>query len=335
MIFLSLIALAAAQPPAITLVPETPPPPPAPPFVDAPPAPPPVIAVPSPEAVALPPPARKMVEEAIRGGNDATIASVAKLARALYPSGVAQIDALVAEHDAQQAEAKAKAARAKAEALANAAFLDNWKGEVEAGASHAGGNTKSTGIYGSVNFTKEGLRWKYQATSRVDYQRTDGVTTAERLSAAWQLNYKIDDRLYALGLGQYEHDRLLGYNSRFTAGAGIGYGIVRQPKLTIDFEGGPAVRYTEFTDQDSRATVAGRASLSVKWKILPTLDFSQDAAVYLEQGNDNATATTSLDTKLIGALKARFSYNLTYERDAPLGRDSLDTLSRATLVYSF
>lgn len=304
------------------------------PIVNAPPATP-VVAPPSPAAIALPPPARKLLEAAIDSGDAATIANVAKLARKLYPDGVAQINALVAEHDAKVAEAKANAARAKAEALANAAFLDNWKGEIELGASRATGNTTSVGAYGSVKLTKEGLRWKHQITARADFQRTGGITTTDRLAAAWQPNYKVNERFYAYGLGQFEHDRLLGYDSRVTAGAGIGYAIVKRPNLTIGMEGGPAVRYTDFTAEDPRTTIAGRASFNMKWNITPTLVFGQDAAVYLEARNNNAVATTSLDTKLIGALKARFSYNLTYERDAPTGRDSLDTTSRATLVYSF
>jgi len=308
--------------------------PPEPPIIDAPPATP-LVDIPSPEAVALPPPARKLLETAISSGDDAAIASVAKLARKLYPSGAAQIDALVAGHEAKVAEKKAADARAKAEALANAAFLDNWKGEVEIGASRATGNTDSLGAYGSLKLGKEGLRWRHEITSRLDYQRTDGQTTAQRFAAAWQPNYKFDERFYAFGLTQYEHDLLLGYDSRYTGGAGIGYGVVKRPNLNIDFEGGPALRYTDFTDRTSATTLAGRASVAVKWKITPTLDFAQNAAVYLESGNNNAVATTSLDTKLIGSLKARFSYNLTYERDAPLGRDSLDTLTRATLVYSF
>jgi len=348
MMLLSLAALAASPPPPPPPIPTVtddasllpfsveiaPPPPPEPPIIDAPDAPI-VVNMPSPEAVALPPPARRMVETAIKEGNEAAIKSVATLARKLYPDGVAQIDALVAQHDAEVAEAKAIAAREKAEALANAALLDNWKGQIEAGASRSTGNTRSLGVYGSLKLTKEGLHWRHEISARADFQQTAGETTAERFNAAWQPNYKFGDRLYAYGLGQYEHDRLLGYDSRYTAGAGIGYTVVSEKDLKVDFEGGPALRLTDYIDEPERTTVAGRASMNIKWKITPTLDFSQNAAVYLESGNNNAVATTALDTKLIGALKARFSYNLTYERNAPAPRDKLDTLTRATLVYSF
>jgi putative salt-induced outer membrane protein len=42
-----------------------------------------------------------------------------------------------------------------------------------------------------------------------------------------------------------------------------------------------------------------------------------------------------LDTRLIGRLKARFSYDVQYEDRKLTGHEPLDTTSRATLVYSF
>ena len=82
-------------------------------------------------------------------------------------------------------------------------------------------------------------------------------------------------------------------------------------------------------------TGAGRASLAFRWQISPTLSLSQDAAVYLEEGDRSATSTTTLETRLIGALKARMSYDVQYEEGSADGRKPLDTTSRATLVYSF
>lgn len=305
-------------------------------IVEAPePPPPPVVAV-APPTVALPDSVKALLAEASKSNDPATFAAVAKLARSTNPENAGQIDALVAANDAKVAEAKALAARQRADQLASAAFLDLLKGEVELGASRASGNSNYFGLYASASLNREGFKWRHSFTGRVDYQRTDGATSTERAVAAWQPNYKIDDRLYAFGLAQYEHDRFLGYDMRLTAGTGLGYTVVSQPNLKIDLTGGPAVRYTkEHLSDDDRKTVAGRGSLTVRWTIAPGITFSQDAAAFLESENSNATATTSLDTKLIGALKARISYNFTYEKGSPDNRKEIDTLSRATLVYSF
>lgn len=316
-------------PPPILWVPAVPPPPPPePPIIYLPPPPP-------ADARALPPPARAMIEQAMQNGRPEDFAAVAALAKRLYPDGVQQIEALSAEQQARVAEKAAAAARAHADMLAAASFLELWKGEAEIGGSRSTGNTDLLALYAAVNINREGLRWRHQFTARGDLQRTTGITSAERINAAWQPNYKIDDRLYAYGLGQYDHDRFLNIANRYTVGAGVGYSVVARPDLNVKLEGGPAARYTDLYDEAGNPTLAARASLNVAWRVTPTFSITQGASAFLESGGSNATATTAVDAKLIGPLKARLSYNLTYERAATEGTRNLDTVSRAALVYSF
>jgi putative salt-induced outer membrane protein len=103
----------------------------------------------------------------------------------------------------------------------------------------------------------------------------------------------------------------------------------------MDFDAGPAVRHTQFYAKGGEDQLAGRASVSIKWLPSKSLTVAQDAAVYVDGGDTTARSTTSVDTRLIGPLKARLSYNVQYEQDAPVGQKQVDTVSRATLVYSF
>jgi putative salt-induced outer membrane protein len=278
---------------------------------------------------------RAVIDAAIKSDDAAAIGAVVRFTKQSNPEVAGQIDQIYAGWSARMAEKKAREEQERRERLAAARFFQYWRGEIEIGASRSTGNTENLGIYGAVRFDREGINWRHKIIGRTDVQETSGVTTTERVTASWQPNYKFDDRLYAYGLGQYEHDQFLGYANRYTGGGGLGYRLVAGSKLILDLEGGPVLRQTDFIDEPNETTIAGRASLSMRWKVTPTLQLSQDAAVYVEQGNNNATSTTALDTRLLGALKARFSYNLQYERDTPAGRESLDTLSRATIVYSF
>src|SRR5205085_1465796 len=99
-----------------------------------------------------------------------------------------------------------------------------------------------------------------------------------------------------------------------------------------DIEAGPAIRETDFVGQQGRTTLAGRASLAAHFSLSPTLSFNQDAAIFVEAGDTTATSTSAIDTRLIGKLKARLSYNLQYEQDNQGSRNQLDTIGRATLV---
>ncbi len=324
--------------------------PPEPPilWVAPPPAPPPapllVIWAPPPvqPVEALPPAARTLIEQAIASGDQGKARTVIDVARGSYPQDAAQLDALSAENDARAAERAAAQARERADRLASASFLDLWKGAIEVGGSRSTGNADALALYGAVTLDREGLKWRQALAARADYQRSNGTTSVERITAAYQPQYKFSDRFYAYALAQYEHDRFLGIDNRYTAGPGAGYAVVARPKFRIDLEGGPALRYTDYRAQDEdvsprddRTTVAGRASLGVDWKPTPTLEFKHHTALFLETGDSSVVATTSLDTKLIGPLKARFSYDVNYESDPGALARTLDTVSRATLVYGF
>lgn len=283
----------------------------------------------------LPDGMRTMIDAAYRTGDDKTIAAVVGVAKASYPDLSDQIDKVVKiDQEALAATRKAEQERQQ-ERIAEARFLEIWKGELEAGASRSTGSTRTLGLYAAATLTRDGIRWRQKVNARIDYQQTDNVTTTERLVAAWQPQYKLSPQLYAFGLGQYERDRFLGYYNRETFGTGLGYSPLLGKEIEIDLQGGPAIRQTDFTDGESRTSLAGRGSVSIKWAVTPTLSFGQDGAVFLETGDTTASATTSLDTKLIGALKGRLSYNIQYERDTAMGQGHLDTISRATLVYSF
>lgn len=323
--------------------PETPlaPPPPPPPvlvFFIPPPVELPVLLTPKrpPDAPpVLPETVRAVIAAAVASGDPQAVAAVIRYAKASNPETVVQIDRINDAYLARLAARQAREAREKRDALLAAGPFDFWKGEAELGASRSTGNTNTLGIYAAGNGTREGIDWRHRLTARVDFQRTDNRTSTERANIAYQPNYKVDDRLYIYGLGQYEHDRFLGYDTRLTAGGGAGYRVVAEDDLKLDLEGGPALRRTSYVDDRMETLVAGRASLVLAWRLSPTINLTQNAAIYVDPGDRNATANTAIDTTLFGSLKARLSYNVQYEGDAPPGRDPVDTLSRATLVYSF
>lgn len=278
---------------------------------------------------------KAMIEAALASGDAAAVNTVLRLAKATNPAGLVEIETIETAYRTGVTERKEQEARQRREALGAAGALDNWRGQIEVGGSRSTGNTESLGLYAAVGLERDGLDWRHKLTVRADFQETNEVSTTKRALAAWQPNYKFDDRLYGYGLAQYEYDPLLGYDSRYSLGGGIGYAIVARPMLNIDLEGGPAVRFTDPVAGQTLTSLAGRASLNLGWKIAPTLELKQNGALFYEQGETSANAQTALDATLIGALKARLSYNVQYETNAPRGADEIDATSRATLIYSF
>lgn len=299
----------------------------------------------SPEAAAtpVPEPIRAMIVTAARSDDPTVFAAVVAVAKQAAPESATAIDALADEIPKDVAAM----ARAQAEGLVPAPDVilvdrvlpapppSHWKGALELGGSRATGATDTLGAYGSINLARKGLVWSHRVNARFDYQDTDGVRSVERYGAGYQPQVRLTEAIFGMGVAQYEHDRFLGYDSRYTLGLGFGVQPIDRPDFKLSVDAGPAFRQTDYVDQSREAAVAGRGSLTAKWAPSERITVSQDGAVYLERAQTTAKSTTALETLLFGPLKARFSYNVQYERDRRVGRADLNTTTRASLLYSF
>lgn len=303
------------------------------------------ISLVSPAHAALPEPVKAMIDAAMESGKDAEVQSVFKFAKVANPDDVAEIDAMLAVYTAK----KTQLAAAKKQEQMEAPFFENWTGEGELGGFRNTGNSSNVGLSGGIRLTKDAVKWRLNFRARADYQRSNGVTSREQYAAALEPEYKIDDRLFFYGLAQYDRDQFQGFSSRYTVSGGIGYTVINEKDVKLNLKAGPAWRLTEFTDGGSDSSLAGLIGLDLGWQIAKNLKLTQGAGatlasdaqsltsanVIFSSGTNTITATTGLDAKIYGKLKARFSYVIEHETNPPEGRQKTDTLSRATLVYDF
>lgn len=293
-------------------------------------------------ALAMPDAAREIIEAAIAGGDEREIATVAKYAEKAWPDATADISARIAAWRVERMVAAMPAGTpvkpeepAKAVAEKAPAPPVPWKGKGELGGYYATGNSNYFGVSTGVKLTRDDPVWRHALIVQADYQENDGQTTRERYLVSYAPNYRFNAQTYVYALGQYEHDRFLGYDSRYAISAGIGYRTPNGKPLSVELEAGPAYRFTEFVDGGAESTAAGRGSISVEWKIAPSLTFNQDAAIYVDSLNSTINGTSALNAKVYGPLSARLSYNVQFESAPPTGRETTDRLSRVSLVYDF
>ncbi|MCW3837906.1 YdiY family protein [Sphingomonas canadensis] len=283
---------------------------------------------PQPTDPALPPPVKAMLDAAMASGNEGEVATVAKYARAAAPEAAALIDRLTVEwREGRRRERERR--------LREADFLELVKGRIELGAYRSTGNTDNIGLLAAFELRREGLEWRHKLRGRMEYQESQGRVTQERYLAAYEPNWKFDDRAYLYGAAQFERDRFLGYRERYSVSAGIGYSAIRQKGLTLDVELGPAYRNTNFNTGRNQSNMAARGSLDFDWKLNKGVTFSQDASAYVQDTNSTVTSKTALLARLIGPLSAQLSYTVQFESLPPAGRQSTDTTSRAALVVDF
>ena len=276
----------------------------------------------------IPPQIKAMIDAAIASGNESEVATIVKYAGTAAPDSKEAIAKLADDW-------KRKRNDEKTAKLQNASFFDLWSGRAELGGFISTGNSNSEGISASLALTRDGLDWRQKFKAQLDYQRSLGVTSREHYLAAWEPNWKVDDRSYIYGSAQFESDRFLGYTTRYSVSTGAGYSALKGNRLKLDLELGPAYRATSFTDGETERSIAARGSVDFAWKLSHGLQLTQNASAYVERYNSTVTGTTALNAKVLGPLSAQFSYNVQYESMPPEGRVTTDQISRAGLVYAF
>lgn len=279
-------------------------------------------------ALAQATPATTMVQTAINGGNDGEIDAVAKTAKATFPEEAAAIDTMVADYRAKKAAEEEARKR-------EAGFLDNWSGTGEVGAFMTSGNTKSTGLTAGIGLNKEGIDWRHKLRAAADYQRNNGTTVRKQWMVSYEPNYNITSRLYAYGLAMHEVDKFQGFSARETLSGGLGYRVIQNDAMTLDVKGGPAWRKTNWIVGPSTSKINGLGAANFVWHVTPTIDFTDDAAVFIGSGNKTYSNVAALTAKFSGSLSGRLSYGWRHETNPPVGVKKTDTITRASIVYGF
>ena len=271
---------------------------------------------------------RAMLDAAIEGGNDADVSTIVKYARAADPLSGDAVLAIAEKWRADRAAAREAVIR-------QAGFLNLWSGRAELGGFVTTGNSETAGGSAVLDANREGLQWRHKFHAQADYQESLGTTTREHYLVSYEPNYKFDERAYAYGQVQYEADRFLGYTDRFSASSGFGYSAIKNSAVQVDLEIGPGYRHTSFTDDTVQSSITGRGSVDLRWRLLPGLSVSQNAVAVAQRFNSTVSGTTAVTAKLLGPLSAQLSYYFQYESMPPVGRETTDTIGRASLVYSF
>ena len=276
----------------------------------------------------VPPAVKAMLDAAMRAGDEAAVNAIAKYAKV----GDRPSAEIVQKAAGYWRDERRDAAQRR---LREARFLDLVKGRAELGGYVNTGNSETVGLTGVVDLKRDGYLWRQKLRLQADYQESLGRVAQERYIAAYDLNYKIEDRAYIYGAAMFESDRFAGFNQRYSVSAGAGYTAIDDGAIRLDIELGPAFRHTALTDDTVESQLAARGKLDFDWKLSRGITLSQDAAAYVQNSNSTITGKTALRAKLFGPFSAQMSYAVNYESMPPLGRKTTDTTSRASLLVDF
>ena len=146
----------------------------------------------------------------------------------------------------------------------------------------------------------------------------------------------------------YEKDEFSGFDSRLFAGGGLGYLIVESERTNWSIQGGPGIKVDEIkptVEVRNGVPVPVPATTEESFSLVGTSEFSHafNDAVTLTNSTNFIYAQEStqigniiaLTAALTDTFSARFSFDVRHDTNPPAGFESTDTVTRASLVYSF
>jgi putative salt-induced outer membrane protein len=231
----------------------------------------------------------------------------------------------------QQTIAAAKAAEPKP------GFFDtsSWSGEATIGGSIISGNTEEQAVNAGLTLDRKVGKWEHGFTLLADYSRNNGQTTKQRLAANYGSKWFAWERGYVFGLIDFEYDDFLQFDYRLSEAIGVGYRVLQTERMTLDIEGGPGARQTQFEIGGMENEFIFVLASDYDFQIREGLKFTNDTSAFLGSDRSTFNNIAALTAQLTERISGRFSFEAQHDTSVPVGQVRTETATRASLVYGF
>jgi putative salt-induced outer membrane protein len=183
-------------------------------------------------------------------------------------------DTIVAVRD----DAEQKAYDLAAERMAHPKFTYFWSGLFDTGLALTRGNSSTASFTVASKAVRETPKDKLTVYGNYVYASDSTTppsrTTANAVNAGARFDYNVMPRLFVFGIADYQTNELQNLNLRQTYGGGLGYHIIKSPRITFDAFGG--ITYEK--DAFGSYTLAGTPPV-----IIPSSNTNSAAAVVGEE----------------------------------------------------
>ena len=227
-------------------------------------------------------------------------------------------------------------------------FFGTVTGDVELGFLLTSGNTDSFAIRANSELVHEleFFRNRYQLQSllqknNVVDSKTGGknqVTTASRYGFTGQSNYKIvTGRQTVFGRGAYLHDKFGAFTEQASLVVGYGNRLYEKQSDYFDLETGPGFGHQEAASGNTNTGLIWYLAANLDYQLHRTSKFRQTLESTMSLNGENSTllSRSSITARIADSLSMRFNFVLKYNSKPEGERDSLDSETSASLVYTF
>ena len=211
-----------------------------------------------------------------------------------------------------------------------------WSGTGQLGFSMTSGNSDTENLSAGLALKRESEKWVSDVSLDLLRASSDDVDTAERFTINTKTGYKFDDNDYIYYGTRYDNDNFSGFDYTITTSVGWGHKFYDSEDSRLITELGLGYK-TEALDIDrsenNGAVFSGK--LDYMRQLTETTKFED--VLLVEAGDDNTFIQNDLgfSFKVSEKFAVKLAHQYRHNTDAPVGRDSTDTLVSANLVYDF
>ena len=217
----------------------------------------------------------------------------------------------------------------------SSAYAGDWTGEGELGFTSTSGNTESESLNAKFGIGKEYEKWKHNAKVELLQSSNRGVDSADSIVFTEKSEYRFAAETFAFGRLRYEQDEFSGYNYQSVISFGAGHTLLEGEVHNLEASAGVGYRDLEDDTGVSAQETVFDGELKYAYKISETSTFNQNFFVESGSSNTYSKSETFLKLVVVGNLGAKFGYEVKHNSNVPAGTEKTDTITTATLVYSF
>jgi putative salt-induced outer membrane protein YdiY len=234
-------------------------------------------------------------------------------------------------------------ASAQAQAVAPAPNTNRWESTAAAAITLTRGNSES--FMGTLSLDTK-RKWErdeaaFGIAGGYGESTTDDVYTknTEFIKGFGQYNHLFSDRFYGGLRLDGEYDGIAGVDYRFKISPLAGYYLIKNDKMTLAVEAGPALVFENLESEPSRSYWAARFGERFEYKITPTTKFweSLDYIPQIDRWSENYLLNfeAGIDTAITKHWSLRVVFQDMYASEPAAGRKHNDLRLLAGTAYKF
>lgn len=212
-----------------------------------------------------------------------------------------------------------------------------WEGVGEFGFVNTTGNTESTALNMSLNFTYNTGNWRHRFLATALMTSEDGESDNERYTAEFQSDRALNEKSWIFGVFRWDADKFGSYDPQMSLTAGYGRLLMKSERHEMKGEIGAG--YKKLEERVSGVTTSEaivRILLEDHWQVFKTTTW--DNRLLIETGSSNTF--TQFDTGLAVSMTETFAVKLGWQMRhnsdiPPDDEHNTDTVTSINLVYNF